>query len=142
MRENGTFLCSDLIVVSTERKSEVGNLEVINPTGCTLTMPHALRAGTPVRIQCLECPVCQEHCTECRFEGIVQQRAVKAPYGFSVEVQFAERTWSAKEWRPRHLFCLQPEPGSGHGKKSPSTGDIPIDPNIGECEKTLKRNLA
>ena len=103
MRDNKASLCSDLILVSARGVHEIANLERIDPNGCELILQRALPVGQRVSLQCLECPAGKKACTECRFKGQIQSREADPLLGNSVRIDFLGRSWSAKEWQPRHL---------------------------------------
>lgn len=103
MRNNESFLCSELIRISTGRHVEIGNLEQISAQGCTISTDAVIPAGHEIRMRCLTCPLGKKSCTECRFKGRVQSHDNDPVLGCSIYVEFYGRNWSAEEWRPRHL---------------------------------------
>ena len=118
LRNDESFFCSDIIKVSTGNAAEIANpkianskianLEQINPNGCEVTMQDALPVGTPVKMQCLECPQNKPCCSDCVFFGVVRSNQTDQVLGNSMAVDFEGRKWSKKEWRPRHLMGIPP----------------------------------
>jgi hypothetical protein len=108
MQENQVYLCSELVRISTGRNAAVGNLESITPKGCTLSMPQGPPVGTPIRMQCLECPQGKKSCTECVFRGRVARCTSDVPLGSTVDVHFDGCIWSPQRWHPRHLTDIAP----------------------------------
>jgi hypothetical protein len=106
MRDDKTCFCSDLVLVSSQDLSEVANLELIGPTGCSITMDAALPTGTLIEMQCMSCPQGEDQCSKCRFKGRVAAREADPRLGNSIQVNFEGRRWSRKEWLPRHLTQL------------------------------------
>jgi hypothetical protein len=111
MRKDESFLCSELVKVSTGASAEIANLEQINTSSCEVKMQEPLPVGTPVKMQCLECPQHKECCNDCIYFGRVRSHKVDPVLGSSIEVDFEGRNWSAKEWKPRHLLGIPPTSG-------------------------------
>ena len=105
--ENKLFLCSELIRISAGGGSKIGNLEIIGPDGCTVTVDTLIAAGSEVRMHCVECPLGKRSCRECRFRGRVKSAQEDSVLGCFVHIEFEGRSWSAEEWRPRHLTSLK-----------------------------------
>jgi hypothetical protein len=103
MPDDELFLCSELVRISAGRGSKIGNLEVIGPQGCTVTVDCPIPAGSEVRMHCVECPLGKKSCTECRFRGRIKSSEDDPVLGCLLQVEFEGRCWSPKEWHPRHL---------------------------------------
>jgi hypothetical protein len=101
------FLCSELVKVSAGGIAEIGNLELISPQGCVVTIAAAPPIGARVGIRCVECPLGKKTCTECRFRGRVRGLETDPVLGCLLHVEFEGRTWSLDEWQPRHLTNIR-----------------------------------
>ena len=97
------FLCSQLMRVSTGRGSTIGNLEDIRPDKCTVSVEALPPIGAKITMQCIECPLGKKSCTDCRFTGRVQCHENDPVLGYSMQVEFEGRMWSALQWHPQHL---------------------------------------
>ena len=113
MRQGDQYLCADLIRISTGDTAEIGSLELISAKGCTVTVAEPLPIGTPVELQCVECPQGKLECTGCRFAGRVRARNDDSALGSSLHVEFENRVWSASTWQPRHLADFPAAPAEG-----------------------------
>jgi hypothetical protein len=106
MRDDGQFLCSELIKVAVDETVQVGNLERISAEGCTVITPDVIPIGAEVRMQCFECPKGQRVCRVCRYDGEVRSSQDDGPLGKSTTIEFTRRSWSPEEWQPGHLTDL------------------------------------
>ena len=106
MHNEAHFLCSQLVKVSARHGAEIGNLEEISPTHCTLVMEHGLPVGTEIRMRCLDggsgagIPSVIRGHVECSTQDSVQ--------GYLLEVAIERRPWNEKRWKPAHMLPLNP----------------------------------
>jgi len=107
VKEDEVFLCSELVRITAGPRRDFGNLEQISPHGCTVSMDEPLPIGQEVRMCCLACPLGKKSCTECRFRGRVRSSENDPVLGCILQVDFEGRSWSDKEWRPRHLTDVE-----------------------------------
>ncbi|HEU5350979.1 MAG TPA: hypothetical protein VFU55_05240 [Terracidiphilus sp.] len=106
MQNDEHFLCSQLVRVSGRHGAEIGNLEEISPTHCTVVLEHALPVGTPIRMQCLEGATDKGGGTESVMRGHVQGAKADPELGYLLDVEFERRPWNEKRWKPAHMLPL------------------------------------
>jgi hypothetical protein len=112
MQDEEHFLCSQLVKVSGRHGAEIGNLEEISATHCTLVLEHGLPVGTPVKMQCLEGSTGQGANTESVIRGHVECSRRDPEQGYLLEVEFEKRPWNEKKWKPAHMLPLNPKKDS------------------------------
>ena len=103
--QRGRFMCSELVTLKAGRQKLVGNLEEIDRNECSVLLDSYIRAGTEVRLECVDCPRKRrdQGCLNCRFAGKVEEQKQDAQLGRVTKISFHGRLWSSREWRPRHL---------------------------------------
>jgi hypothetical protein len=112
MQDEERFLCSELVKVSGRHGAEIGNLEEISATHCTLVLEHGLPVGSPVKMQCLEGSAGLGADTESVIRGHVECSRCDPEQGYLLEVEFEKRPWNEKKWKPAHLLPLNPRKDS------------------------------
>jgi hypothetical protein len=108
MQKQNAYLCSDLIELTFGGTVLVGNLEQICEGGCSVTLEEPVDVGAEVRMHCIACPIGNAQCTECQFKGQVSCADDDPTLGCALEIEFAGRKWSSRDWQPRHLINVSP----------------------------------
>ncbi|HEU5458239.1 MAG TPA: hypothetical protein VFU68_06445 [Terracidiphilus sp.] len=108
MQDEAHFLCSQLVKVSARHRAEIGNLEEISPTHCTLAMEHGLPVGTEIRMQCLDGGPGMGAGTPSVIRGHVECSRQDPVQGYLLEVAIEKRPWNEKRWKPAHMLPLNP----------------------------------
>lgn len=109
MRDEAHFLCSQLVKVSARHGAEIGNLEEISATHCTLAMEHGLPVGTEVRMQGLNGLADEGISAESVLRGHVECSTQNPVQGYLLEVAIEKRPWNERRWKPAHMLSLNPK---------------------------------
>lgn len=108
MHNESHFLCSQLVKVSARHGAEIGNLEEISATHCTLVMEHGLPVGTEIRMQSLDGGPGPGVGLPSVIRGHVELSRQDPVQGYLLEVAIEKRPWNERRWKPAHMLPLNP----------------------------------